>query len=95
MPVSEAIPKVFLTRIKRLLEFDRKTDFDDAKAPPRADYAFAAPASEGSGEIAYTQLDALRSRLRSTFSISASSNLRSFFQCTTSGRTWVNSFRIS
>lgn len=57
-PVSKEIPKVFLTRIKRLLEIDRKTNLDDAEERPGVDYAFAAPASEDTGEIAYTHLDA-------------------------------------
>ncbi|MEX0923724.1 MAG: hypothetical protein WDZ84_13215 [Rhodovibrionaceae bacterium] len=53
---SQEVPKVFRTRIKRLLEIDRHIDFGDADVPPEADYAFAQPADE-SGEIAYRAID--------------------------------------
>lgn len=51
-------PQVFRTRIKRLLEIDRDLDLGNAQLPPEADYAFAPPPSTGSGEVAYTAVDA-------------------------------------
>ena len=51
-------PKSFLTRIKRLLEIDRGLDLGDAEVPPQADYAFAPPPSDESGETAYSAVDA-------------------------------------
>ena len=55
---KEEVPKVFRTRIRRLLEIDRELDLTDAEVPPEALYAFAPPPSEQSGEIAYRPVDA-------------------------------------
>ena len=55
---TQDAPQIFLTRIKRLLELDRKLDLRDAEVPPKANYAFAPPPSAGSGEAAYTAVDA-------------------------------------
>ena len=55
---TQAAPQIFLTRIKRLLELDRKLDLSDAEQQPKADYAFAPPQSAGSGEVAYRAVDA-------------------------------------
>ncbi len=35
------VPRIFRTRIKRLLEIDRDLDLSNAEVPPEADYAFA------------------------------------------------------
>ena len=53
---SSEIPKVFRTRIKRLLEIDRALDLDGEEVPPEASYAFAVPPEFG--ESAYQPIDA-------------------------------------
>lgn len=50
-------PRVFRTRIKRLLEIDRALDLSKAEVPPEAKYAFAPPVSAESGEVAYIAVD--------------------------------------
>ncbi len=55
---GEEVPKVFLTRIKRLLEIDRDLDLSGAEVPPEALYAFAPPPSDQSGDTAYLPVDA-------------------------------------
>ena len=52
------IPKVFRTRIKRLMELDSDRDLIVAEELPEADFAFAAPPSAESGEVAYRAVDA-------------------------------------
>lgn len=51
------MPKVFRTRIKRLLEIDRNLDLSDAEVQPEAAYAFAPPPSAESGEAPYSAVD--------------------------------------
>jgi hypothetical protein len=55
---DKEIPKIFRTRIKRLLEIDRGLDLSDTEVPPDADYAFAPPPADDSGETAYRAVDA-------------------------------------
>jgi len=55
---GEKVPKIFRTRIKRLLEIDRHLDLSGAEVPPEASYAFAAPPSDQSGDTAYRSVDA-------------------------------------
>jgi hypothetical protein len=52
------VPQIFRTRIKRLLEIDRALDLSKQEAPPKSDYAFAPPPIAGTGESAYTAVDA-------------------------------------
>jgi hypothetical protein len=54
---GEAVPKVFRTRIKRLLEIDRDLDLSDAEEPPEADYAFVPLPSVQGGDTAYRAVD--------------------------------------
>lgn len=58
LAAGNEVPKVFRTRIKRLLEIDRGLDLGDAEVPPQSDYAFAPPPSDESGEVAYGAVDA-------------------------------------
>lgn len=52
------VPRIFRTRIKRLLDIDRDLDPSGAEVPPEADYAFTGrPAKEGS-ETEYKAVDA-------------------------------------
>ena len=53
-----AVPRIFRTRIKRLLEIDRELDFADVEVPPEADYAFAPPPKAAGNEVAYAAVDA-------------------------------------
>ena len=55
---TQDTPQIFRTRIKRLLELDRKLDLSDAEEQPKANYAFAPPQLAGSGEVAYRAVDA-------------------------------------
>ncbi len=55
---GEKVPKIFRTRIKRLLEIDRYLDLSGAEEPPKAAYAFAPPPSDQSGDTAYRPVDA-------------------------------------
>lgn len=57
-PLGDDIPKVFRTRIKRLLEIDRDLDFSNEEVAPEAEYAFAQHASVEQGELSYTGVDA-------------------------------------
>ena len=52
------VPRIFRTRIKRLLDIDRDLDLTDAEVPPEADYAFAAPPSVEGAEAEYRAVDA-------------------------------------
>ena len=52
------VPRIFRTRIKRLLEIDRDLDLSGAEVPPEASYAFAPPPSDQSGDTAYRSVDA-------------------------------------
>jgi hypothetical protein len=52
------VPRVFRTRIKRLLDIDRDLDLTGAEVPPETDYAFAAPPSAAGAEAEYRAADA-------------------------------------
>ncbi len=52
------VPQIFRTRIKRLLDIDRRLELGDAEVPPEAAYAFAPLPSAESGEVAYRAVDA-------------------------------------
>ena len=52
------VPRVFRTRVKRLLDIDRDLDLTGAEAPPEADYAFVAPPAMAGGEAEYGAVDA-------------------------------------
>lgn len=54
---SGEVPKVFKTRVKRLLDVDRTSDFADVSAPPSVRWSFVAPPDEAGGEAAYTEVD--------------------------------------
>ena len=54
---EEKVPKIFRTRIKRLLEIDRDLDLSGAEVPPEASYAFAPPPSDQSGDTGYRSVD--------------------------------------
>lgn len=51
-------PKMFRTRIKRLLEIDRELDLSETEEPPTADFAFAPLPSDETGEVSYRAEDA-------------------------------------
>ena len=51
------VPRVFRTRIKRLLDIDRELKLDDAEIPPQAPYAFAAPPDVEGSESEYKAVD--------------------------------------
>jgi hypothetical protein len=55
---TEDAPRIFRTRIKRLLEIDRGLDLSDAEVQPETDYAFAPLPSAESGGVAYSAVDA-------------------------------------
>jgi hypothetical protein len=55
---NQEMPKAFRTRIKRLLDIDRELDLGNAEELPEADYAFAPPVSDKSGEVGYRAVDA-------------------------------------
>jgi len=57
LTASKAMPKVFATRIKKLLELDRNLELSDMEAPPSSDVAFTSSRTDGS-EIAYQPIDA-------------------------------------
>jgi hypothetical protein len=52
------VPRVFRTRIKRLLDIDRDLDLTDAEVPPDTNYAFAAPPPVHGVEAEYRAVDA-------------------------------------
>ena len=52
------VPRVFRTRIKRLLDIDRDLDLTGAEVPPETDYAFAAPPPAAGAEAEYRAVDA-------------------------------------
>jgi hypothetical protein len=52
------VPQVFRTRIKRLLDIDRDLDLTGVEAPPKAEYAFAAPPAVEGAEAEYRAVDA-------------------------------------
>jgi hypothetical protein len=52
------VPRVFRTRIKRLLDIDRDLDLMDAKVPPERDCAFVAPPADEGAEAEYRTVDA-------------------------------------
>jgi len=54
---SDDVPKVFRTRVKRLLDVDREHDFAEASAPPHVRWSFVAPPEESGGEAAYNSID--------------------------------------
>ena len=51
-------PRVFRTRVKRLLDIDRHLDLTGAEVPPEASYAFAAPPAIEGAEAEYLAVDA-------------------------------------
>ncbi len=53
------VPKVFRTRIKRLLEIDRNLDVSNVEAQSDADYAFAPDPDPETLETAYSAVDGL------------------------------------
>jgi len=55
---SETPPKVFLTRVKRLLDIDRDLDLSDREVQPTDDFAFVAPPEKRGGEVAFSPFDA-------------------------------------
>ena len=54
---SDAVPQVFRTRIKRLLDVDRDADFAEASDPPPVRWSFVAPPEEAGAEAAYAPVD--------------------------------------
>ena len=56
--VKSDVPKVFRTRVKRLLDIDRDFDFAKAEVPPVTDFAFVAPPSLEGGESQFSAFDA-------------------------------------
>ena len=54
---SDEVPKVFKTRVKRLLDVDRDSDFADISAPPTVRWSFVAPPEESGGEALYSEVD--------------------------------------
>jgi len=52
------VPRVFRTRIKRLLDIDRDLDLSGAEVAPDTDYAFVAPPSAEGAEADYKAVDA-------------------------------------
>ncbi len=55
--VHDAVPPVFRTRVKRLLDVDRTSDFAEASDPPPVRWSFVAPPEEAGAEAAYTPVD--------------------------------------
>lgn len=51
------VPRVFRTRIKRLLDIDRDLDLTGAEVPPETDYAFVAPPATEGAEAKYLAVD--------------------------------------
>lgn len=54
---SDAVPQVFRTRVKRLLDVDRTSDFAEASDPPPVRWSFVAPPEEAGAEAAYAPVD--------------------------------------
>jgi len=54
---SGEVPKVFKTRVKRLLDVDRESDFADLSVQPPVRWSFVAPPEEAGGEAAYAVAD--------------------------------------
>jgi hypothetical protein len=52
------IPRVFRTRVKRLLDIDRDLDLTGAEVPPEASCAFVAPPTGEGAEAEYLAVDA-------------------------------------
>ena len=52
------VPKVFRTRVKRLLDIDRDFDFAKAEVPPESKYTFVAPPSLEGAESQFSGTDA-------------------------------------
>ena len=52
------VPQIFRTRIKRLLDIDRKPNLGHAEVPPKAKYSFVAPPPVEGAEAAYRAVDA-------------------------------------
>ena len=50
----DEVPKVFKTRVKRLLDVDRDSEFADVSAPPPVRWSFVAPPEESGGEALYS-----------------------------------------
>ena len=54
---SGEVPKVFKTRVKRLLDVDRDSDFADLSVQPPVRWSFVAPPEEVGAEAAYAEAD--------------------------------------
>ena len=54
----ETLPKVFLTRVKRLLDIDRDLDLSDRPVRPIDNFAFVAPPEKRGGDVAFSTFDA-------------------------------------
>lgn len=54
---SDEVPKVFRTRVKRLLDVDRDSDFAQTSAPPPVRWSFVAPPEESGAEALYAEVD--------------------------------------
>ena len=59
MSAPKLPPKVFLTRVKRLLEIDRAMDLSNREAPPARKFAFVDLPERPGGEVAFTPMDAV------------------------------------
>ncbi len=55
---QDAVPQVFRTRIKRLLDIDRDLDLSGREDAPTSNYAFAAPPASDGSETRYRLVDA-------------------------------------
>lgn len=54
---SGEAPKVFKTRVKRLLDVDRDSDFADLSVPQPVRWSFVAPPEEPGGEAGYSEVE--------------------------------------
>ena len=59
MSAPKLPPKVFLTRVKRLLEIDRAMDLSEREAPPECKFAFVDLPEKPGGGVAFTPMDAV------------------------------------
>ena len=53
----DTVPQVFRTRVKRLLDVDRTSDFVEASDPPPVRWSFVPPPEEAGAEAAYAPID--------------------------------------
>jgi len=59
MAALDKPPKVFLTRVKRLLEMDRALDLSDRAAPPAVDFSFVDVPETRGGNVVFAKFDAV------------------------------------